>query len=155
MHMLIKMRPPHLAPIRNFGPQKMPYKKHVRAPARLQVSNSRPYYFSINSPQRPNIFVSQASPIITRAPPIQTQMIRVTESGRGGDIKNVEISPQQPSTEKEPEIQTAPSTSAIDISPLMLMRPAHNTGFKPDSIKIEGGFKPIITKEFPGEDRQG
>lgn len=78
--------------------------------------------------------------------PLQTQF--TPETLPATDIKNVEISPKQASTEREPEIQTA--------SPLISIHPASNenfnfktplnTGFNPGSVIIEGGFKPVINK---------
>nr|XP_023024529.1 protein Skeletor, isoforms D/E-like [Leptinotarsa decemlineata] len=154
MPTVIKMRPP--APIRNFGIQMLPHKKQIiRAPFRIH--SPRPSLYDYNkkylgsSVQRPlstNIIVTQSYPPITKAPPIHSQAFRLSINGKTEKLRNVEVSAQQPSTEREPEIQTAPSTSAIDISLVEFMRPAFNTGFKPDSVKIEGGFKPIITKEF-------
>lgn len=67
---------------------------------------------------------------------------------------HVEISPLQASTEREPEnvkeTLQVPSIKPhkemyVDSVKLPL---AVNTGFKPESIVIEGGFKPIITKEI-------
>lgn len=57
---------------------------------------------------------------------------------------HVEISPQQASTEKEPN-----STYEVNM-PL-----AVNTGFHPETIVIEGGFRPIIRKEVEQRSTDG
>lgn len=69
-------------------------------------------------------------------------------------VKHIEISPQQSSTEKEPEMATSKPyvTLAKPHYPGYKVRPAVNTGFRPESIVIEGGFKPILSKEI--EDRK-
>lgn len=75
------------------------------------------------------------------------------------EVHNVELSPPQASTEKEPGLKTSkPYAPLVSVKPdkemyhSLKMRPAVNTGFKPESIVIEGGFKPIISKEL--EDRK-
>ncbi|KAJ8933618.1 hypothetical protein NQ314_013908 [Rhamnusium bicolor] len=156
------LRQPNLSPIRQFFPQQMTFKKQInRSPMKMPMPNKRPYNFQLDNkpmffshvpPKRqapPPFYISQPAPVITRAPPIQNQKINivVTETSKIEDVRNVEISPQQLSTEREPEIQTAPSTSIMDITPTFI-RHAYNTGFKPGSVKIESGFKPIISKEF-------
>lgn len=157
--MKLVMRPP----MRQYPMQKITYKKIFRPQHKIpySMSNIRPYtlpfenkplffpHIPPKTPVAPSFFMPQPSPIKTQPPPVQNQMISivVTESSKTNEVKNVEISPQQASTEREPEIQTAPSTSIMDITPLFI-RPAYNTGFKPGSVKIESGFKPIISKEF-------
>ncbi|XP_018574993.1 protein Skeletor, isoforms B/C-like, partial [Anoplophora glabripennis] len=156
------MRPP----MRQFPMQKVTYKKIYR-PQQYKIphvmSHVRPYALPLENkpmffphmppktPVAPSYFLSKPPPptYSTQSPPIQNQMINVivTESSRTDEIRNVEISPQQASTEREPEIQTAPSTSIMDITPTFI-HPAYNTGFKPGSVKIESGFKPIVSKEF-------
>ncbi|KAJ8942165.1 hypothetical protein NQ318_002555 [Aromia moschata] len=166
------LRKPNLPPLRQFTSQSFK-KQVVRYPFKVtnnrpysfkldnrpviiqQTSDNRPMSFSHNVPPKkqlppPSFIVSQPTSLITRSPSIQNHMISVVVSDQNskvGDVKNIEISPQQASTEREPEIQTAPSTSLLDITP-MFIRPAYNTGFKPGSIKVESGFKPIVSKEF-------
>lgn len=66
-------------------------------------------------------------------------------------VEHIEISPQQASTEREPDTkQYAPLLSVKqeqedEVS--SKLPPAINTGFKPESIVIESGFKPILSKE--------
>lgn len=74
------------------------------------------------------------------------------------EVHNVELSLPQASTEKEPTLtkHSKPYASLVSVKPdkepyTLKMRPAVNTGFKPESIVIEGGFKPIISKDL--EDR--
>lgn len=142
---MMKLRQP---PMR----QKYLVKKQIPRPP---MKMARPYMFefeknklssssSIIRQSFPQIVVPSPS-AITRAPPIQ--ILHENTRLRPGQVFNVEISPQQHSTEREPEIQTAPSTTILDITPTFI-RPAYNTGFKPGSIKIESGFKPIISKDF-------
>lgn len=150
-------------PMRQFPMQKVTYKKIYRPQHKIPygMPHIRPYTFPFENkpmfhphippktPVAPSFFVSQPSPVKIQPQSVQNQMISivVTESSKTDEIKNVEISPLQASTEREPEIQTAPSTSIMDITP-MFIRPAYNTGFKPGSVKIESGFKPIVSKEF-------
>lgn len=66
-------------------------------------------------------------------------------------IKHIEISPQQASTEKEPDlVKQKPYAPLLSIKPsptIYKMPPARNTGFRPESVVIEGGFKPILSKD--------
>ncbi|KAL1494772.1 hypothetical protein ABEB36_010317 [Hypothenemus hampei] len=64
-------------------------------------------------------------------------------------IKHVEISPQQASTEREPNLQNSGLSTFIRQSSeekSVTYQTPKNKGFDPDSIVIEGGFKPIIAK---------
>lgn len=121
-----------------------PYKKYFQ---RSPYQGPRPYNYEFDRPNaypsrlQPLLIKSQSVPIIARSPSNETFFGTIKE------VKNVEISPEQPSTESEPEIQTASSANIIDITPTFT-RPAVNTGFKPSSVKMETGFKPIITKEL-------
>lgn len=126
--------------LRYYGLPAKSYKKSL-----IRIPNHRPYKQKIYPNASPYVLI-QSTPLITKSP-IESQINTYTEKPRIEQVKNIEISPQQASTEKEPEIQTAPSTSFADITPNFRW-PAFNTGFKPGSIKIESGFKPIITKEF-------
>nr|XP_022902500.1 protein Skeletor, isoforms B/C [Onthophagus taurus] len=72
-----------------------------------------------------------------RPPPKQVNKPQIfRQQNKIKDI-HVEISPQQPSTDRAP--------NAVNIQDL---KPAVNTGFHPESIVIEGGFRPIIRKEL-------
>lgn len=67
-------------------------------------------------------------------------------------VTHIEISPQQASTEKEPDLEKsklyAPLLS-IKPSPITYkLPPARNTGFRPESVVIESGFKPIVSQEI-------
>ncbi|CAH0554432.1 unnamed protein product [Brassicogethes aeneus] len=95
-------------------------------------------------------------PIISLVPKISQPQLQKTEfvvtttttttQKPQNEIKNVEISPQQPSTERDPEVSF--SSSSLYVSEIRQMPPARNTGFIPSSVVIEKGFKPIISKEF-------
>ncbi|CAG9835622.1 unnamed protein product [Diabrotica balteata] len=135
--MPVKMVPQGAYLKRYYGGPHVSYKKPI-----LRVPNYRYKQPAVS----PYIVYVKQPPLTTKAP-IENQVRPFIEKPVFEEIRNIEISPQQASTEKEPEIQTAPSTSVADIVPNFL-RPAFNTGFKPGSIKIESGFKPIITKEF-------
>lgn len=67
-------------------------------------------------------------------------------------ITNIEISPQQASTEKEPDLENSkPYAPLLSIKPSLTtykLPPARNTGFRPESVVIEGGFKPIVSKDM-------
>ncbi|VEN64735.1 unnamed protein product [Callosobruchus maculatus] len=138
MHYPVKLRQPPLNLVPRPNPVVPSKSKFQWSPPKLVFSN-RPYQF-----EQPKY-----SPKPTFLPPQQvtTKHPVVEETKFRGQVHNVEISPQQPSTEREPEIQTAPSPSVLDITPVYV-RPAFNTGFRPGSIKIESGFKPIISKDF-------
>lgn len=60
-------------------------------------------------------------------------------------VKNVQISPQQASTER-PSTTSSPLEKIKPVENYLNLKPAKNTGFHPESVVIEGGFKPIITK---------
>lgn len=143
----IKMiaRYPNMPPMRG-----KPFKKFF---PRSPYQGSRPYNIEFDSPstyfprQQPIAFMSPPAPVNIRPAPIKSTLSDSTIFGTINEIGNVEISPQQASTEREPEIQTASSSNLIEVTPTFI-RPAVNTGFKPSSIKMETGFKPIITKEI-------
>ncbi|KAK5644469.1 hypothetical protein RI129_005769 [Pyrocoelia pectoralis] len=84
---------------------------------------------------------------------VHKKLIPVTFMERSGNKVRVEISPEQASTEKEPRTTTEQTFARlVNIAPSKVhysenMPIAVNTGFKPESIVIEGGFKPIINKE--------
>lgn len=115
-------------------------KKPVFNPNNVKVSNSqirlktKPLY----APRRPQILMGK-------------QKLNIPKP------EHVEISPQQASTEREPEVYSkkkpyAPLISVIQPSPQKEhykddMPLAVNTGFHPESVVIEGGFRPIINKE--------
>ncbi|KYB25164.1 hypothetical protein TcasGA2_TC010675 [Tribolium castaneum] len=85
--------------------------------------------------RRPTFILAKPRPVIVSTPPSVT-------------VKNVQISPQQASTDKEPQTTSSPLET---IKPAVenyanRLKPALNTGFRPESVVIEGGFKPIITK---------
>ncbi|KAF5269717.1 hypothetical protein FQA39_LY08640 [Lamprigera yunnana] len=73
---------------------------------------------------------------------------------------NIEIRPEQSSTKKELKTTTDQSyETLISVSPTKIRYKentivAVNTGFHPESIVIEGGFKPIITKEIRSRDKK-
>nr|CAH7763715.1 unnamed protein product [Callosobruchus chinensis] len=138
MHYPVKLRQPSL----NLAPRPNPNvplkSKFSWSPPKLVFSN-RPYQFEQPKYSSKPTFLPQKQ-VTTKAPAVEETKFR-------GQVHDVEISPQQPSTEREPEIQTAPSPSVLDITPVYV-RPAFNTGFRPGSIKIESGFKPIISKDF-------
>ncbi|KAJ8920299.1 hypothetical protein NQ315_011960 [Exocentrus adspersus] len=136
MQMKMKMRAP---PMRQFPlqPYKKTYRQQLKAPPTPQI---RPYAFPFET--KP-IFFSQIPP----KKPVPTSYIYKQPTPRH-QISTTHPKPSK-CNQREPEIQTAPSTSILDISPQFeFIRPAFNTGFKPGSVKIESGFKPIISKEF-------
>lgn len=134
------IRPVRAKPSKKFVPRS-PYQKY------------RPYNFEFERPmrypsrQQTNQFISLSGSMNYRIPQLNNNKINKTSFGEFKQVENVEISPLQASTEREPEIQTASMTHVIDNTPIF-RRPAINTGFKPSSIKLETGFKPIISKEL-------
>lgn len=144
----VKGRYPNTPPLRS-----KPFKKYY---PRSPYQGYRPYNVEFDrthayqTRQQPIILMSLAVPALPMKPrPAKTNLQQVNNTifGTIKEVKHVQISPQQASTEREPEIQTASATNLIDITPTF-MRPATNTGFKPSSVKMETGFKPIITKEI-------
>lgn len=100
-----------------------------------------------NSKRQPFPLMPYSFPIIAVSSKVNAPPMNKTVFANIEEVVDVEVSPQQASTEREPEIQTASTSNIVDIPPIFI-GPAVNTGFKPSSIKMETGFKPIITKEF-------
>lgn len=86
----------------------------------------------------------------TTEAPLVEQTSQITPTAP--TITHIEISPQQASTEKEPELDSSkPYAPLLSIKPsptTYKLPPARNTGFRPESVVIEGGFKPIVSKEI-------
>ncbi|CAH2005520.1 unnamed protein product [Acanthoscelides obtectus] len=137
MHYPIKLRQPFLAPRPNL--MVPPKSKYQWTPPKLVYPN-RPYQFEQTKyfPAKPTLLPQKQA---TMKPAV------VEETKFKGQVHDVEISPQQPSTEREPEIQTVASPAILDITPVYV-KPAYNIGFRSGSIKMESGFKPIISKDF-------
>lgn len=141
----VKGRYPNTPPLRS-----KPFKKYF---PRSPYQGIRPYNFEFDrgyayqARQQPFMLMSLAVPVKPRPPKIGIHPMNNTSFVNLKEVEKVKISPQQASTEREPEIQTASTINLIDITPTF-MRPAINTGFKPSSVKMETGFKPIITKEI-------
>lgn len=113
----------------------------------LPQKQPAPLLYNIMPENSPQIFFNTVP--MTVSIPIKTQL--VSDTSTQASSLNVEISPEQASTEREPEIQTASSLLSIHPSSdenYNNYQTPNNHGFKPESIVIEGGFKPIIHREF-------
>lgn len=135
-----KARYPNIPPIRS-----KPFKNFfLRSP----YQEYRPYSYEFD---KSNVYPIRQKPLTFNYMPMRHNTLKNPQYNRTifgvKQVENVEISPLQASTEREPEIQTASTTNIIDIVP-SFKRPAINTGFKPSSVKMESGFKPILTKEI-------
>lgn len=149
--------PPHNFPTRvisnNFNMRPVRAKPSKKYFPRSPYQKYRPYNFEFDRPmgyplrQKPGQFISLSASMNSRMPPLNNYKANRTGFSEFKKVENVEISPLQASTEREPEIQTASLPHVIDNTPIF-RRPAINTGFKPSSIKLETGFKPIISKEL-------
>ncbi|XP_017786521.1 PREDICTED: protein Skeletor, isoforms B/C-like isoform X1 [Nicrophorus vespilloides] len=115
----MNIRPPFVAKPQRPMLQRMPPKKPYYRPAKRPIVMNH----------RPMVMLKQ--PMVHVPKPM-----------------DIEISPKQASTEKEPNGQTEKSTIMQQNVQYEVMRPAINTGFNPASVVIESGFKPIITKEI-------
>lgn len=120
---------------------------------RYPYPSARPYNFEFVRPLKQQVLsiMAQSLPLIARPlpHPINLPIQDKTMYTPIKEINKVQISPQQAPTEREPEIQTASSTTIVDFTPKFIqVRPAINTGFRPSSVQMETGFKPIITKEL-------
>ena len=127
-------------------PQLM-FKDHKHPSRHISLSTYKKTYPKVNtrtSPsKRPTISIlgnSQNKPYDFNVIPPQTPDHFLNAQHH----MHVEISPQQASTEREPsEVMNAD------------LKPAINTGFHPESVVIEGGFKPIIHKNVDRGDLAG
>ncbi|XP_066144270.1 uncharacterized protein [Euwallacea fornicatus] len=98
-------------------------------------------HVNLNDPQfNTKQAITKSSPFYISIP-VNAQLISAAKM-RPTMIKNVEISPQQASTEREPEIHTSNSLYSTDSE--KFNNKSGNQGFKPESIIVERGFKPII-----------
>lgn len=141
----------------------------TRAPMRRKEHppGFKPGYY--NRPNRPvikkplftpNIKISSPNPQIrvktkpNFAPRRPPQILMAKQKLPIPKPENVEISPPQASTEREPETYSQKPHKPL----ISVVRPqkehydenmplAVNTGFHPESVVIEGGFKPILSKE--------
>ncbi|XP_060530055.1 protein Skeletor, isoforms D/E-like [Cylas formicarius] len=134
-HAPVRPSPPrrHLS----SNPAKQPYFKATHPTRYVKPHNTKPLpkVIALNP-------VTKSPPIILSSP--RTAGVSETDLL----VKDIEISPIQASTEREPNVP-APSyllsisNSSADVLRLPL---AKNSGFKPETIVIESGFKPIIGK---------
>ncbi|KAJ3643944.1 hypothetical protein Zmor_026624 [Zophobas morio] len=127
-----------------------PYKKHIYRPP-MKVFHKRPLMEPLHLSESHTKLRRPQTFIIAMAPPPPPKPLKIVTTPPTITAKNVEISPQQASTEKEPDMQMV-SSSAVEVvkpfKPPFSLKPAQNTGFRPESVIIESGFKPIITKEI-------
>lgn len=118
------------------------YRTHNTALIKSQVPLLNEYMLINQFPQQ---FIK-----LTTENPLSEEVPKLTPTTP--TITHIEISPQQASTEKEPELENSkPYAPLLSIKPsptAYKLPPARNTGFRPESVVIEGGFKPIFSKEI-------
>lgn len=162
------LRPVNLMYPRPFLVKK-PYQSRpvLTRPVRMPhpIIEERPFFMqNMLKPQRPqNVFLMKPQDflLVNQAPQQfirQTTEESVAEESKAMQITpttptimHIEISPEQASTEKEPDLtKSKPYAPLLSIKPSLTnykMPPARNTGFRPESVVIEGGFKPILSKD--------
>lgn len=150
----------------SFGPVKYPY-PHQEAPPQTILFTRTPQHI-FHQPPRTQLMILRRPPppqmrrpipmIAMNAPmmPMQSRppvFIERKKSVYRNPSAKLKVSPQVTKLmkiegkqrakleAKVSEIDPSPSVSASLLGPL---KPARNTGFNPDSIVIEGGFKPIL-----------
>lgn len=138
-----------------------PLRRKEQRPAFKPGRYNRPNHSNVKKPLfAPTVKISSSNPQIRLKPkpqftPRRPQILLGKQKFNIPKPAHVEISPQQPSTEREPETysQKKPYAPLISVMPPQKelydekMPLAINTGFHPESVVIEGGFKPILSKE--------
>ncbi|KAB0794806.1 hypothetical protein PPYR_11645 [Photinus pyralis] len=143
---IFSSRPPY----KPLAPQLLIKKPYYRPMMKNpMILKQFPYKFEDQLSIPSQIFPQHKKPM----PQMYKKVIPVTFMERSGNNVRVEVSPEQASTEKEPRTTTESTfRQIINVAPSKMhysenMPIAVNTGFKPETIVIEGGFKPIVSKE--------
>nr|CAD7199096.1 unnamed protein product [Timema douglasi] len=122
------------------GHSPVPLKYHQYQQQQQQIGSNK--FYQLIAPN------SQKVPV-QKAPP-STSTTSTTTTSNPNTPTTTTPAPAS-STTQEPEISPAPSSDANSSTDLTV---AVNTGFHPDSVIIEGGFKPIIHQRVVAEDRK-
>lgn len=140
---------------------RLPLRRKEHRPQFKPGRYNRPNHSNIKKPLfTPNVKIQSSNPQIRlktkpQFTPRRPQILMGKQKFNVPKPAHVEISPQQASTEREPDTysQKKPYASLISVVQPQKehydeeMPLAVNTGFHPESVVIEGGFKPILSKE--------
>ncbi|XP_061723466.1 protein Skeletor, isoforms D/E isoform X1 [Cydia pomonella] len=123
----------------------------IAQPSEPQISMNRPGQIILGRPMENPVPLDQQ--MAPNKPRPEVMPRPTPEPPRPTNTPRVRIKPVEPLPDKtETEIKSSDFIGeSVDPTPL---QPAVNTGFKPDSIVVESGFKPIIREPLmAGEDR--
>ncbi|XP_043479485.1 protein Skeletor, isoforms B/C isoform X1 [Leptopilina heterotoma] len=157
----------------SFGPVKYSYPLQEAPPQTILFTRTPQHIF--HQPPRPQLMILRRAPQPRR--PMPSPMITMNNPMMSRPPVFIErkksvyrtpiVKSQQPPHQvtklikidnKQQRAKLEPKVSEIEpsetISHLAPMKPARNTGFNPDSIVIEGGFKPILKSIESIQDRE-
>lgn len=113
-----------------------------------------PFPLPLPSPQRP-VYIERKKSVYRPTTVVATTPKAIPEKAAASD-KYVKIETKQ--HHAKPEAKVGADAATSDVSQGLtgptwkMLKPARNTGFDPDSIVIEGGFKPIIRNTVDRQD---